>query len=118
MRSTIVATALVLFIVTSAVAQSVLPRAIDLDMPGAMERPAQRNPTHYVVIQRIQAEAGARRDTQVPGWLRASFNAQGASYQPIVLTSHPPKRRLSFTLDDTRYVTLITLTNAPGTVVP
>jgi len=35
-----------------------------------------------------------------------------------VLTSHPPKRRLSFTLDDTRYIAVITLTNVTGTVVP
>jgi len=54
----------------------------------------------------------------VPRWLQASFNARDISYQPIVLTSHPPKRRLSFALDDTRYVAVITLTNVKGTVVP
>jgi hypothetical protein len=34
------------------------------------------------------------------------------------MTSHPPKRRLSFALDDTRYVTVVTLTNVRGDVVP
>jgi hypothetical protein len=70
------------------------------------------------VIQRTLAEAGVRPDAEVPRWPRASFNAPGVIYQPILLTSHPSKRRLSFTLDDTRYIAVITLTNVTGTVVP
>jgi hypothetical protein len=35
-----------------------------------------------------------------------------------VLTSHPAKRRLSFALDDTRYVAVIVLTHLRGDVVP
>ncbi len=37
---------------------------------------------------------------------------------PIVLTSHPAQRRLSFALDDTRYVAVIVLTHLRGDVVP
>ena len=118
MRSVLIAVAFVLLGLTNAIAQPLLPRGVDLDAPGALEALARNNPTHFAVIQRILAEAGARRDAEVPRWLRASFNAQSVIYQPIVLTSHPPKRRLSFTLDDTRYVAVITLTNVTGTVVP
>ena len=118
MRSVLIAVAFVLLGLTNAIAQPVLPRGVDLDAPGALEALVRNNPTHFVVIQRILNEAGARPDAEVPRWLRASFNAQSVIYQPIVLTSHPPKRRLSFTLDDTRYIAVITLTNVTGTVVP
>jgi len=40
------------------------------------------------------------------------------SYAPIVLTSHPAQRRLSFALEDTRYVAVIVLTNLQGVIVP
>jgi hypothetical protein len=34
------------------------------------------------------------------------------------MTSHPPKRRLSFALDDTRYEAVVVLTNTSGAVTP
>jgi hypothetical protein len=37
---------------------------------------------------------------------------------PVVLTSHPPKRRLSFALDTTHYEAIIVLTNVRGQIVP
>jgi hypothetical protein len=39
-------------------------------------------------------------------------------YAPIVLTTHPPQRRLSFALDDTRYEAVVTLTKPRGDIVP
>jgi len=69
-------------------------------------------------VRAILADVLLRQDAEVPRWLQASFNARDISYRPIVLTSHPPKRRLSFTLDDTRYIAVLTLTNVTGAVVP
>ena len=92
--------------------------SVDLDAPGALEVLQQTNPAHYATVRTILAEVFLRPDAEVPRWLQASFNARGVFYQPIVLTSDPPKRRLSFTLDDTRYVVVITLTNVTGPVVP
>ena len=69
-------------------------------------------------MRAILADVLLRQDAEVPRWLQSSFNARDISYRPIVLTSHPPKRRLSFTLDDTRYIAVLTLTNVTGTVVP
>jgi hypothetical protein len=43
---------------------------------------------------------------------------QSVNYRPIVLTSYPPKRRLSFALDDTHYLAVITLINVDGAIVP
>ncbi len=50
--------------------------------------------------------------------MQASFPARDVSYAPIVLTSDPPRRRLSFVLDTTRYQAVVTLTHARGRIVP
>jgi hypothetical protein len=121
MRWTLIAAAFLLFGLGDAVADTAFfrtIRTIDLDASGALEALQQTNPTHYVTVRTILAEVFLRPGTEVPRWLRVSFNAQGISYPPIVFTSHPPKRLLSFTLDDTRYVAVITLTNVTGPVVP
>ena len=57
-------------------------------------------------------------DSAVPRWLRVNFDARDVGYRPIVMTSHPPKRRLAFALDDTRYEAVVVLTNASGAVIP
>ena len=59
-----------------------------------------------------------RSGSDVPRWMHAGFDARDVSYAPIVLTSHPAKRRLSFTLDDTHYVAVIVLTGLRGEIVP
>ena len=109
---------LLLTLSTIASAQSAPQGTVDLDAPGALGALQQSNPAHYLKVRTILTDVLLRQDAEVPRWLQASFNARDISYQPIVLTSHPPKRRLSFALDDTRYVALITLTNVKGTVVP
>ena len=50
--------------------------------------------------------------------VRAYLAARDVSYAPIVLTSDPPRRRLSFVLDTTRYQAVVTLTGARGQIVP
>jgi len=50
--------------------------------------------------------------------MQATFNARDVKYVPIVLTSHPAKRRLSFSLDATRYEVIVVLTNLRGDLVP
>src|SRR2546426_10555425 len=97
MRSVLIAVAFVLLALTNAIAQPVLPRAVDLDAPGVLEALARSNPTHFVVIQRILAEAGGRPPADVPRRLRASLHAQSGIYQPILVTGHSPPRRLSVT---------------------
>ena len=46
-----------------------------------------------------------------------NFTARGVDYAPIEMTSYPPKRRLSFALDDTRYSIVVTL-GRDGRIVP
>ena len=47
----------------------------------------------------------------------ATFNAREVSYASIEMTSLPPKRRLSFALDNTRYTVVVTRTR-DGKVIP
>ena len=94
-----------------------LSRVVDLDKPGALEVLQQLNPTHYEKIRQIVTGILQQPDAAVPGWMRANFDARGVLYSQIEMTSYPPKRRLSFALDDTRYVVVVTLTRS-GTITP
>jgi hypothetical protein len=91
---------------------------IDLDRPGALATLEQANPAHHAKVKRILEGIARRPDADVPRWLRVGFDARDVDYAPIVLTSHPAQRRLSFALDDTRYVAVIVLTHLRGAVVP
>ena len=57
---------------------------------------------------------GVDGDRQRP----TAFDARDVSYLPIVLVTDPPKRRLSFALDHTRYEVVLTLDTMRGAVVP
>ena len=105
--------------VTLAAAASVtLTHTIDLDTPGALEALARANPVHHEKVVKIVEGVIHQPDSRVPRWIAVTFNGRDVSYAPVVMTSHPPKRRLSFALDDTRYVTIVTLTNVRGEIVP
>jgi len=94
-----------------------LSRVVDLDKPGALEALQQLNPMHYEKIRQIVTGILQQPDVAVPGWMRANFDARGVLYSQIEMTSYPPKRRLSFELDDTRYVVVVTLTR-DGKITP
>jgi hypothetical protein len=94
-----------------------LSRPVDLDKPGALEALQQSNPAHYEKVRQIVAGIARQPDVKVPGWMLATFNAREVSYASIEMTSFPPKRRLSFALDNTRYVVVVTLTR-DGKVIP
>ena len=116
----ILAAALLLFGWTFLAAADEPPsrRAVDLNEPGALEALQNSNPTHYEKIRRILEGVLKRSDAGVPRWMPATFNARDVTYVPIVLTSHPAKRRLSFSLDATRYEVIVVLTNVRGDIVP
>jgi len=102
-------------------ASAVAPTAgsvIDLDRPGALEALQRSTPAHYAKVRQIMDGVARRSDAEVPRWMQASFNAHDVTYAAIVLTSHPPKRHLSFALDTTRYEAIVTLTNVRGEIIP
>ena len=93
-------------------------RAIDLGEPGALANLELSNPAHYAKVQQILNGVLRQRDADVPRWMRIQFAATDVTYLPVILTSHPPKRHLSFSLDATRYEILLTLTDVRGRIVP
>jgi hypothetical protein len=95
-----------------------LTRTVDLDAPGALAALEQSNPVHHEKVLKIVDGVIRQPDTKVARWITVNFNGRDVEYAPIVMTSHPPKRRLSFALDDTRYVTVVTLTNVRGEIRP
>jgi hypothetical protein len=91
---------------------------IDLNEPGVLEALESSNPVHYDKIRRILRDILRQADAGVPRWMQTAFDARNVRYLPIILTSHPPKRELSFTLDATRYEVVIVLNNVRGDIVP
>ena len=119
MRTILTVASLVLtWIAIAAAADIGLRRTVDLDAPGAMERVRAANPIHLDKIVKIIEGVAQQPDSTVPRWLRVNFDARDVGYTPIVMTSHPPKRRLSFALDDTRYEVVVVLTKWGGAVTP
>ena len=93
-------------------------RTVNLNEPGALEALQESNPTHYEKVRKILEGVPQQPDAGVPRWMQTNFDAQDVKYLPIVLTSHPPKRRLSFSLDAMRYEAIVILTNVHGEIVP
>lgn len=76
-------------------------------------------PTHYDKVRKIiDGVVRQQPDADVPRWIQTTFQGRDVSCAPIVLTTHPAKRRLSFALDDARYEAVVTLTNLRGDIVP
>jgi len=91
---------------------------VDLNAPGALAALGRSNRAHYEKVRRILADIVHTRDSDVVRWMQATFAAHDVSYAPVVLTSDPPRRRLSFVLDTTRYQAIVTLTNVRGEILP
>jgi len=87
-----------------------LHTAIDLNQPGALDRLARENPFHYAIIRRVLAGVDTVPEHVVGRWMKSEFNATDVTYSPALLTSTPPRKQLTFTLETTRYAALLTLT--------
>src|SRR5215471_10069755 len=87
---------------------------VRLDNPGALEHLRTTNPAHYAQATRILAEANHLcRPTQAQ-ILRAKPEANEASCATMLLwASNPPKRVVQFSLDHTRYVAVVAITDDP-----
>jgi hypothetical protein len=83
---------------------------IDLNQPEVLERLARENPFHFAMIRRILAGVDTMPEHAVGRWMKAQFSATDVTYSPVLLTSDPPKKQLTFTLETTRYSALLALT--------
>ena len=120
MARNLVATVIITLFVGSYVlaADSLPQRTINLDRPGTLEALQRNNPAHYQKIKEIMAGLFSRSDSEVPHWIQTTFSAGDVSYVPVLLTSDPPKRRLSFALDNTRYQAVVILTHLKPEFLP
>jgi hypothetical protein len=84
--------------------------SIDLNQPGALERLSHENPFHYAMIRRILAGVDEVPEHAVSRWMKSQFNATDVTYSAALMTSAPPRKQLSFTLETTRYSAVLTLT--------
>ncbi len=84
--------------------------SIDLNQPGALERLARENPFHYAMIRRILAGVDEVPEHTVSRWMKSQFNATDITYSAVLMTSAPPRKQLSFTLETARYSAVLTLT--------
>ena len=84
--------------------------SIDLNRRGALERLSRENPFHYAIIRRILAGVDEVPEHAVSRWMKSQFNATDITYSAVLMTSAPPRKQLSFTLETTRYSAVLTLT--------
>ena len=92
-------------------------RTVNLNDPRERDKLAAEAPALYAKIERILDQVGDQPPEQVARWMKASFDAEDASYGYILKTSDPPKAELSFVLGDTKYHAQVTLRNVRPTLV-
>ncbi len=81
-------------------------REINLDRPGALEALSDSNPAHYAKVLVILRVSQMESCEHVPQVLKtheglAVGDVRCESF--MLLTSYPPKRHMTFVLDDVRY---------------
>jgi hypothetical protein len=95
-----------------------VPQVVYLNSTAALAELRATNPDHYARAQRILAAAN---ELCRPGPASVQFaksDAQEVSCANMLLrTSNPPKRQITFRLDDTRYIALVTVTDDPPRLV-
>jgi hypothetical protein len=104
--------------IAAAATCSAAPREIDLNAPGALETLRQQDPAAYTKVQAILAGVLKHQDQEVPHWIQTAYDGRDVAYRPFLLVTFPAKRRLGFTLGDTRYDATIVLDATQFRAVP
>jgi hypothetical protein len=97
---------------------STTSRIVYLDGPASLARLKETDPAHYPRVQQILAAADVLC-APGPATVHDAGRPSGARCEAMLLrTSYPPKRQISFTLDDTHYVALVVLTQDIPQLIP
>ena len=92
--------------------QPVDPQVLKLPVPlnstADLARLRATNPNHYARAVRLMNAANTLCKPGEPKL--QNTDGRDISCAMLLLTSNPPKRALSFTLDNTRYVAIVTIT--------
>jgi len=94
-----------------AVEPQIFAPAVQLNGNADLARLRETNPDHYARAVRLMHAANALCKPGEPKL--QNTDGRDISCAMLLLTSNPPKRALSFTLDDTRYVAIVTITADP-----
>ena len=120
MRYLLLSSALLLAgIVTAASAQTPAPvttikRTVYLDSV-VLEDLKKSNPSRYAKVQSVMASASEMcRPNAARQWRVADTQAECANM--VLRTSYPPKRQVSFAVEDTIYIALVTVVDGPPLV--
>lgn len=97
-----------------------VPRqTVHLDSAADLARLRTENPEHYARAERIFASANHLCRPGLPRTDFAAASARDVTCAVMLLkTSNPPKFSLAFTLDDTRYIALLTVSDDPPRAIP
>jgi hypothetical protein len=120
MRSTLLSLGLIALTVTLAphTATALPEKYVYLYGQSDLDRLRATNPGHYARAERIMAAANELCRPQPGSTFYAKFDARDISCAEMLLkTSNPPKRQISFTLDDTHYIALVVITDDPARLV-
>ncbi len=94
-------------------------KTVYLNGPADLARLRVTNPAHYARAQKIMAAANELCRPQPGAVSHARFQARDVSCVDMLLrTSNPPKRQINFTLDETRYIALVVITDDPARLAP
>jgi len=120
MRSTLLSLGLIALTVTFAphTATALPDKYVYLYGQSDLDRLRATNPGHYARAERIMAAANQLCRPKPGEVSYARFDARDISCsEMLVKTSNPPKRQISFTLDDTHYIALVVITDDPARLV-
>ena len=87
--------------------------SVRLDTPEDLANLRATNPAHYARAQRVLAAANVLCHPGQPQLQSTDLNSRDISCGHVFLTSNPPKREITFKLDSTTYVALVTVTADP-----
>jgi hypothetical protein len=73
-----------------------------------LENLQETNPAHFEKIEKIRVGLMEQPGRAGTGWLQTNFQAQDVTLSALIKTTDPPKKLLTFTLDDVRYTMHVT----------
>ena len=93
---------------------------VDLSNEGALEAIQRDDPVRYGKIEGIIQAAQVTSCVTLPALLRTRYDVRSTQCTPyLLLTSYPPKSRLTFVIEDTQYaVNVVQLKLAPAKATP
>jgi hypothetical protein len=106
-------------LVATATAAGTIAPPVDLNQPGALEKLKAERPSHFRAIEEVLrvVERVPCGNVEVRS-LEVRFDIHDMACNFTMMTSAPPKRRLSFALEGTGYVVVVTLKDTDGHTVP